>query len=79
MRFFLFSSMFFAIVSVGSIQAQSFTDIFDTIFVNISRTQATTGVLVLNHDFHKINKIIKILNPANLKNLNKIVVQTKKI
>jgi len=45
MRKFSFLAMFFTAVSVSNVKAQSFTDIFDTIFVNISRTQATTGVL----------------------------------
>jgi hypothetical protein len=33
-------------------------------------------VIVLNHDFHKMDKIYRI-NPANPENLNKITVQTK--
>ena len=45
MKKFSFLAMFFTAVSVSNVQAQSFTDIFDTIFVNISRTEATTGIL----------------------------------
>jgi hypothetical protein len=45
MKKLLILTLFFTAVSVNNIQAQSFTDIFDTIFVNISRTQATTGIL----------------------------------
>jgi hypothetical protein len=30
----------------------------------------------LNHDFCRIHKILKIINPVNLENLMKIVVQT---
>jgi len=35
--------------------------------------------ICLNHDSHKIFMISKIKNPANPKNLNKILVQDKKI
>ena len=45
MKKFSFLVLIFTAVTVSNVQAQSFTDIFDTIFVNVSRTDATTGVL----------------------------------
>jgi len=40
-----FLVLIFIALSVSNVQAQSFTDIFDTIFVNVSRADATTGIL----------------------------------
>ena len=46
MRKFSFLAMFFSFVSVSNVQAQQgFTDLFDNVFVNVSRSGATTGIL----------------------------------
>ena len=75
------------IVSANSIYAQSFTEIFDSLFVNINRTQATTGILYervlpfacLNHDLPDLYDSHDFFLSYRITKITKIKVQTKKI
>ena len=68
------------VLSINMIYAQQ----GDTLLVERGRSgkiefaRFNTNENCLNHDFHKINMISKIKNPANLENLIKIPVLTKK-